>query len=322
MWLFACLACVASGRAGFETTRRSNEVHDLLRATHLVRALLTEARENDAESGRAHQDAALVMIAKEGSLLPRWAMLHALAEEHERLSWREDAVGLWHGARAACLYSEALASPALTRLSASEFSSLFNRTALTVQRLMSRAKSPLDTQSPRPPLLLPGAALEEQDKQCTATKVEYERWRDKRDEVTNFALASSFHPLRWLSSGGLAGKQTVHISEIRGAFRSASLDAVMRPVVARLWPDFSPEGGAGAARALADNSGVDLREVLAAVDLWRSSSNATASSAPIGGAHAQWWDKLLRACATDGPTSTQRGGKGCVAGSELMAGVR
>ena len=180
----------------------------------------------------------------------------------------------------------------------STFSALFGGAALTMLRLMPGPGPP--PLSPPPILLQPGAGKQEQHKQCAATTVEYERWRDKRDEVTNFALASVFHPLRWISSGGLAGKKTVHIDEVRRAFCAASLDHVMRPVVEKHWPSFSPEGGGGAARALTGNTGTDLREVLAAVQLLRDGSSDRALDANIGGTHVQWWDGLLRACAVDG----------------------
>ena len=77
----------------------------------------------------------------------------------------------------------------------------------------------------------------------------------------------------------------------------------MRPVVQRLWPDFSPDGGVGAAHALASNTGTDLREVIAAIERWHSGgADAAAGAGIVGGMHVRWWDELMRACAVDGPT--------------------
>jgi len=285
------LVCVACGPAGAAEPGFS-EVQELLRATHYVRAMVTEAHDNDR--GGTRQDVALLELTQAERRFQRWALLYALAEEHERLSWREDGAGPWHGERAACLYIEALASEALGRLPQPDFSALFNRTALAVQRLMPPPAPP--PPAPPPAGLSRRAAQKEQDTQCAATRVEYERWRDKRDDVTNFALGSAFHPLRWLTSEGLATKKTVHIDEVRSAFRHPSLDATMRPVVENFWRDFSPEGGVGAADALADNSGTDLREIMAAVHRWRE----TGLHVKVGGARVQWWHELLHACAVDG----------------------
>ena len=267
------LCCVSHGRE--PAARRPREVDALLRAAHLVRAVGTEARENvarRANGGARLEDAALAAFAHHGSQLPRWALLHALAEEHERLSWREDATGAWHGARAACLYGTALSSPALARLHPSDFSALFNRSALAMQRLLPRPVQPKPAShrsTPGPAATAAVPAAEEQVKQCAATRVEYERWRGKRDDVTNFALGSAFHPLR--VAGGLEGQQTVHIDDVRQSFRSASLHDSMRPVVEKLWPDFSPDSGAmgGSAHALMHGLGTDLRHVLEAVQRWR-----------------------------------------------------
>jgi len=302
------LICLASGRTGVESGLP--ELHDLLRATHLVRAMVTEAREDEsrsADSGHAHREEALVRLAETGSQLPRWALIHALAEEHERLGWREDDTGRWHRKRAACLYGEALASPALAQLPPHDFSALFNRTAFSMRRLM-----PHSNPAKQPPGLAHGEALKEQEEQCAATMVEYERWKGKRDDVINFALGSAFHPLRWLSADGLSGKRNVHIEDVRRAFRDASLHSVMRPVVEQLWQDYSPDAGGGAATSLAANTGADLREVLAAVGRWRSSSSSASPSASVGGADVRFWDEMLRACAIDGPTTE------CFANSALM----
>ena len=100
---FALLICVASGRAGVDSGLP--EVHDLLRATHSVRAMVTEARESGVKSGHTHREEALARLAETGTKLPRWALMHALAEEHERLGWQEDDAGRWHRKRAACLYA-------------------------------------------------------------------------------------------------------------------------------------------------------------------------------------------------------------------------
>lgn len=308
--LHLCLA--GSGCAGLQ---RHTVLDDLLRASHYVRALITESQQNDLVGESERQETAVADLATAGAKVPRWALLHALAEEHERLSWREGSAGSWHGERAACLYSHALASRALRRLPAQEFSALFNRTALTIERL-SRISQRSST---GPPSVSndPGAqarltasrVFQEQDEQCAATMVEYERWRDKRDEVINFGLASAFHPLRWLSSEGLATKKTVHVRELRHAFESRSLDNVMRPVVKHLWRNFSPEQGDGVSKSFAANSGTDLREVLKAVGKWRQSTHR---QLPVDGVDAAWWDKFLRACAVDGPTSR------CPTGSEQM----
>ena len=304
---FVLMICLASGRAGVESGLP--EVHDLLRATHSVRAMVTEARESGVKNGQTHREEALARLAATGTTLPRWALMHALAEEHERLGWQEDDAGRWHRKRAACLYGEALASPALARLPAHDFSVLFNRTALAIRRLLPRSNLP-----PRPqPGLSRGAALQEQEKQCEATMVEYDRWKGKRDQVINFALGSAFHPLRWLLADGLYGKQTVHIEDVRRAFANASLHSVMRPVVEQLWQDYSPDAGGGAAAFLAANAGADLREVLTAVGQWRSiRSSISSSTATVGGANVRFWEELLRACAIDGPTTA------CVEKSALM----
>ena len=311
------LCLVGSGSVGVQ---QRAVLDDLVQTTHYVRALITESQQNDLLGESERQAEALKELATVGAKAPRWALLHALAEEHERLSWREGSTGSWHGARAACLYSKALGSRALRSLPAHEFSGLFNRTALAIRRLSKEnfqcsstgGQNSLSNDS-GPPASMPGLnasrVLQEQDEQCAATRVEYERWRDKRDEVINFALASAFHPLKWLSTEGLATKKTVHISELREAFASASLDSVMRPVVKHLWQNFSPERGEGVAKSLAANSGTDLREVLTEVRKWRS---GTGTQSAVDVIDVRWWDKFLRACAVDGPTS------GCPKGSELM----
>ena len=93
-----------------------------------------------------------------GCSFPRWAIFHALAEEHERLSWGEEfgggaEGGTWAGqrrSRAAQLYAMALASPTLANMSPAAFSAAFNRSAAAIRRLSlpPQAKSRRDSGAP------------------------------------------------------------------------------------------------------------------------------------------------------------------------------
>lgn len=113
------------------SAQRSGALHRLVRLVGEVRASMVEisAAEGTADGHPSLLDSALVRIASIGSQVPRWALLVAIAEEHERLSfidsdWREERAG-----RAACLYSLALELFPRGLVGTGAWAAIFNRTA-------------------------------------------------------------------------------------------------------------------------------------------------------------------------------------------------
>lgn len=110
---------------------------DLARAAGAVRAFLDVAARGNATGNGQGLDLtpAAEALAATGNALPRWAILHAVAEEHERLSWLDNGLGTWHRARAACLYAMALESPTLGALPPREFAEVLGGAARVVGTL-------------------------------------------------------------------------------------------------------------------------------------------------------------------------------------------
>lgn len=113
------------------SAQRSGVLHRIVRLVGEVRASMDEmsAAGGTADWDPSLLDSALVRIASVGSQVPRWALLIAIAEEHERLSfidsdWREERAG-----RAACLYSLALELFPRGLVGTVAWAAIFNRTA-------------------------------------------------------------------------------------------------------------------------------------------------------------------------------------------------
>jgi hypothetical protein len=268
-----------------DTSAGGSPALDLARAASAVRAFLSVAARSNATNDGSQLLQAAETLATAGNRLPRWAILHAVAEEHERLSWVDGGLSSWHGARAACLYRMVLESPALEMLKAKIFAELFGGAARAVATLKREIGEPL-SQEGQISLLGPAASRTAQEKQCNATMVEHERWKAKRESVANFARQSPF-----------------------SGFREEHLDSL-----AQLWPNFSPEGAGEAFEShVRPRAETDLRATLAAVDEWRLSGLVAADDSR---ARVEWWDALLRACAVD--SLHRRAGHRCAEGSRPL----
>jgi hypothetical protein len=118
---------------------------DLARAAGAVRAFLAVAARGNATGNGQGQDLmpAAEALAAAGNAVPRWAILHAVAEEHERLSWLDNGLGGWHSARAACLYAMALESPTLGALPPREFAEVLGGAAKAIGTLRCPTPSTL-----------------------------------------------------------------------------------------------------------------------------------------------------------------------------------
>jgi hypothetical protein len=228
-----------------------------------------------------------------GCSYPRWAILHALAEEHERQSWGEESGGgaeggVWAGRRrerAAQLYSDALASPALAGMPPHAFSAAFNRTAAAIRRLRGGSYA---ARRREPALFLDAAAAAAAaERQCNATKVEHDRWRGNRASVRAFARAApSFAP----RSRRRPSPTTKTVAPAAGRSGTQNGGGGVAPAgdfseeLRRRWPGFSP---VGAGEALHRRRHTDLRAALRAAD----------RGAGAGGRGAGWWAAFLSACS-------------------------
>lgn len=271
-----------------DASGRLREVEVLQEAVSMVRAVMLAAAQPPSPSSNSELTEALQALVQRSKAFPRWALLHAVAEERERLSWRQDRSRIRHAHRAACLYSAALKSSELDRISAKEFSDLFGRTARSIPQLLALARQPVASVGDGAEGTCRGAeecsevqafvgsdeeALQAQEKQCAATLIESERWVEKRHAVQQFIRGSVFDPLRWVPT--LRSRAAVEESIRRGASALHSEELLQRleAEVSRRWTHFSADG---AGEALRSNAGTDLRAVLArhhAVPLFHSPSS-------------------------------------------------